>query len=436
MMKKPLPALYTDILILGGGLTGLSTAYHLEKQGFTDYLVVEKNPFFGGLSASEQIKGFTFDYSGHLLHLRDPYAVSLVKKLLRGNLIKHTRKAFIDFNGRHVPFPFQANLWALPKKVADECVSGAQTASNYPHKKPKNFEQWCLQVFGAGIYKYFFKPYNTKLWQISPEKLTWDWCGDFVPRLDLKQITAGAKHFSQKQFGYNSTFYYPRRGGCGALSQAFARYIPNTWLNARVQSIDLKKKCAHINGQTVYFKRLLNTLPLPALIKMCTNVPLSVKRAAKQLKSVQVNVLQLAVNRTVKPFHWIYFPQEEVPFFRVGMQSAFSSENAPCGTTSFYVETSQEITDFKKVKKAILKALVQKGIIEKQDKILCSFWRTLSPAYAVYDCQRIAAQRRILSWLVAKNCLCAGRYGRWEYSFMERSILQGRDIADQLVKGK
>lgn len=435
-MKKSSTALYTDVLILGGGLTGLSAAYHLEKHGFTDYLVVEKNPFFGGLSASEQQNGFTFDRSGHLLHLRDPYALCLVKKLLRGNLLKHTRQAFIDFDGRRVPFPFQANLWALPKAVANECVAGVQEAARAARKKPGHFEQWCLQAFGAGIYQHFLKPYNTKLWQTAPHKLTCDWCGDFVPRPDLNQITSGAARAPKNSFGYNATFYYPRRGGCGALAEAFAAHIPNTWLHARVQRLDLKKKCARINGREVYFKRLLNTLPLPAFINLCEHVPPAVRQAARQLKATRVHVLQLAVNRAAAPFHWIYFPQADVPFYRVGMQSAFSPENAPHGASSFYIETAQKITDFQQAQKAILKVLVQKGIIEKQDKIVCAFWRTLAPAYAVFDFKRRAARQQVLRWLGSKKCLCAGRYGLWEYSFMERSILQGRDAAEQFIKEK
>jgi len=435
-MKKNNPALYVDVLILGGGLTGLSTAYHLEKQKYTDYLLVEKNSFFGGLCASEQINGFTFDYSGHLIHLHEPYTQKLVKKLLRGNLIKHQRQAWIDFDGQRIPFPFQANLWALPPDKRQNCLSGLQRAAAEHAQKPKNFEQWCLQAFGDGIYRYFLKPYNTKLWQTDLKKLTWDWCGPFVPRPNLQQLIAAAARPPKIPFGYNSCFYYPRRGGCGALAQALSAHIPNTWLQAEVQQIDLQKKYALINGRTVYFKQLLNTLPLPVFIKLCKKIPAGISQAAKQLKSVPVHVLQLAINRAVKPFHWIYFPQPQIPFFRVGMQSAFSPENAPRNTSSFYVETSQNITDFKKAQKAFIKYLSQKGIIEKQDKIICAFWRTLSPAYTLYDFKRSVAQKRIIKWLKAQDCLCAGRYGLWEYSFIERSLLQGKEAASQFILGR
>jgi len=44
--------------------------------------------------------------------------------------------------------------------------------------------------------------------------------------------------------------------------------------------------------------------------------------------------------------------------------------------------------------------------------------------YAVY-----AAEKALLK----RGCLLAGRYGKWEYSFMEKSLLQGLEIAEKLV---
>lgn len=61
--------MHTKTLILGAGLTGLSTAYHLEQKGHSHYLLAERKAQVGGLCASRTVQGFTFDYSGHLLHL-------------------------------------------------------------------------------------------------------------------------------------------------------------------------------------------------------------------------------------------------------------------------------------------------------------------------------------------------------------------------------
>ncbi len=72
----------TRVVIIGAGLTGLSTAYHLEQLGFFDYVIFEKEPEIGGLCRSVTNNGFTFDYTGHLLHINDPYVKILIEKLV------------------------------------------------------------------------------------------------------------------------------------------------------------------------------------------------------------------------------------------------------------------------------------------------------------------------------------------------------------------
>ena len=57
------------IVIIGAGPMGLSVAWHLKKQNFKDFLILEKNPYVGGLSTSFQDnKGFFWDIGGHVIH--------------------------------------------------------------------------------------------------------------------------------------------------------------------------------------------------------------------------------------------------------------------------------------------------------------------------------------------------------------------------------
>ena len=67
-----------DTLILGGGLAGLSAAYHLGERGARSRLVVEAKDRVGGTAGSVTTGGFTFDYTGHLLHLHDAYGQALI----------------------------------------------------------------------------------------------------------------------------------------------------------------------------------------------------------------------------------------------------------------------------------------------------------------------------------------------------------------------
>lgn len=417
-------------LILGAGLTGLSTAYHLEQAGEKDYLLVESSAVPGGLCASTYQDGFTYDYGGHLLHLHTPYGKKLVKKLLKNNLARCTRKAFVDFSATRVPYPIQANLWALPQKARQDCANGLLARQNF--QKISTFEQWCLAHFGQGLYKHFFKPYNTKLWGVSPAQMTAQWCETFVPTLSAAEIKKSLRTPTGKAYGYNAHFYYPKCGGIGALAGALADRLSHLALSTPVTQIDLTRKTAVVNGETVHFTHLVNTLPLPQFVRLLKGES-ALKARAKKLLAAPVTVFHLAVARKVRPFSWIYFPQDDVPFYRVGLQSAFSAANAPKNTSLFYIELPGLQKPSAKLEKKILSGLVQKCIIKQSDRPLLRAWQQIPHAYAVFDAKRTHVVDFLLRTLARKGCYSAGRYGRWEYSFMESALLSGRDLSKKIL---
>ena len=67
------------IVIIGAGLTGLSTAYHLSD---LPYSVFDSEKEIGGLCRSVKQNGFIFDYTGHLLHIKNPYTKNFIESIL------------------------------------------------------------------------------------------------------------------------------------------------------------------------------------------------------------------------------------------------------------------------------------------------------------------------------------------------------------------
>src|SRR6478672_2135158 len=108
------------VVILGGGLTGISAAYHLKRP----WLLLEKEARLGGHARTDVTRGFHFDKTGHWLHLRDPYTKGLVADLLPDQMVPVERKARIFSHGVLTRFPFQANLHGLPPGVVSECLLG------------------------------------------------------------------------------------------------------------------------------------------------------------------------------------------------------------------------------------------------------------------------------------------------------------------------
>ena len=63
------------------------------------------------------------------------------------------------------------------------------------------------------------------------------------------------------------------------------------------------------------------------------------KAAARSLSIVSVLDFNVGVDRAnISPHHWIYFPENEFIFSRVGFPANFSSTVAPAGTSSIYIE--------------------------------------------------------------------------------------------------
>ena len=329
-------------LILGGGMSGLSCAYHLNSP----YLLLERSDEPGGLSRSIKQDGFVYDHTGHLLHLRNPYTLKLIPDLLGDNLCLNERRAWIYSHHTYTRYPFQANTFGLPTRVIKECVNGfinAQIDSQPgPAAGPESLRSWVLRTFGKGFGKYFFFPYNEKLWTVSADVLTSEWVAPFVPKPSITEAIDGALSDQTKKFGYNTIFYYPKEGGIQALAFAFAKPLTGVRLETEVTAIDLSKKEVTTSvGETLAYDHLVTTLPLARFLKLTKPLPLEIQAALSLLRWNSVYNLNLGIARAnISDKHWIYFPEKKYRFYRVGFPMNFSTHMTPPGCSSMYTEIS------------------------------------------------------------------------------------------------
>ncbi len=433
----------TDVLILGGGLAGLSTAYHLDRLGKKGrYLIVEKRDKVGGRAATEKKDGFLFDHTGHLLHLHDPYGKKLIMDLLRGNLTSHERSTWIHSHGTDTRYPFQANTFGLPPDVVAECVAGFLQNQRRPRKlsKSPSFGEWVDKTFGPGIERHFMKPYNEKLWRTPLHDMTTEWQGRFLPSPKPEEVLYGALTDQKKFFGYNAFFRYPKKGGIQALPDALASRIDERalQLNCRATRIDTREKIAVIEGLgEVRYERLVNTMPLNEFLDISSPLPPAVQAARRRLRWVTVYNLNLGVDRAgISDKHWIYFPEKKFPFYRVGFPANFSRSLGPRGTSSMYIEISRNPgrkVDLNALRKASIQGLRECGVLKRSDRIAAALWIPIECAYVVYDRARTSSVETIMKGLEKRGIRSIGRWGGWKYSFMEETILDGKRCAERLL---
>ena len=426
------------IVILGGGLAGLSTAYHL---GDAPHVVLEGDTTPGGLCRSREVGGFVFDYTGHLLHLRDPRAEKLVAELMPDAFRVVERNAFIRTRGATLPFPFQANLHGLPPEVVADCIIGfvESLAQPVPVDPLVSFRDWSLAVLGRGISEAFMFPYNSKVFRRDPAEMTADWVSWAVPRPNLHEVVRGALGLENLGMGYNPTFRYPKNGGIEIVPDAFARKVDHLRMDARVVEIDAHDKIVTLaGGEHLDYDQLVVTVPLPGFLRMLRGAGEELPPLADRLDWSVVGCFNLGVERedVGDGAHWIYFPDPEVPFYRVGFPSNFSDRVAPPGCSSMYVEFGMrrdETLDLELLGDAAVEALRREGVLRAADRVVARDWIRIDPGYVIFDRNRQEVMSRVVPELEQRDIYLIGRYGAWTYSYMERAMLDGLEVAERLL---
>jgi len=259
-----------EVVILGAGLTGLSVAYHLEQQGFYDFDIYEQHDKPGGLLRSFTQDGFTFDHTGHLLHISDPYFKEFLNTIADLNNFENvTRRSAIYSNNMLTDYPFQINLKGLPENVIYDCLYGFLNRKK-SLRSPKNFHEWVLKYFGAGLGKHFFFSYQEKILSYDIKKIHPSWTGRFVPKTSVKSILQGALlDRSMRNVGYNKSFYYPKRGGIEFIIQQLRKKIKTPIkINHKAVHIDPRTNTIYFeNGAKTHYKKLITTAPLNRFLK-------------------------------------------------------------------------------------------------------------------------------------------------------------------------
>lgn len=79
--------IYRKVVIIGGGISGLSAAYHLKKRGLNDILILELDEQYGGNSAYGSNPHSEYPYGAHYLSLPNPDNQPLISFLLDKGII-------------------------------------------------------------------------------------------------------------------------------------------------------------------------------------------------------------------------------------------------------------------------------------------------------------------------------------------------------------
>ena len=195
--------------------------------------------------------------------------------------------------------------------------------------------------------------------------------------------------------------------------------MPTLRLHARVTAIDPQRKTVTVNGgETVAYDRLIVTAPLAAVAALTAGAP-----PANALRAAGIVGLNLGVRGPAPlPQHWVYYPEADYPFYRVGCYTNFAPELAPAGHYSLYVEiplTWWEDAPAAEREARVLAGLVRAGWLRAANDVVVRSARVISPAYVVPTAPGEAQRAELRAWLQSRGIALLGRYAEWDYLGMD-----------------
>lgn len=411
-------------IIIGAGISGLS--YAMFHGG--EYLLLEKDETAGGYCRTTQRNGFVWDYSGHFFHFQDSHIKDIVMDGLSSDAtIEVDKRTHIKYKKRLIDFPFQKNIHQLEKDEFIDCLVDLFESGGTDYH---TFKEMLYAKFGKSIAEKFLIPYNTKLYATDLDNLDSDAMGRFFPYAEKEEII---RNFRQSvNTSYNRSFVYPKSGAVVYINQIL-NHIASERIRTSccVIAIDIKAKEVLLSdGERLHYDRLISTMPFVKLLDL-TGIDYD--------KSIynwnQVLVFNIGFDRKGHNTsdHWIYFPDKEYCFYRVGFYDNILDSNR----MSLYVELgfdkNAEIRPDEWLP-TVLKDLRRADITDDNQTMIDYESIIMDPAYVhISEASRqdVEDKKRQLSGM---DIYSIGRYGSWTYCSIEDNIKEARELADKIAK--
>ena len=440
-----------DAIIAGGGPAGLTAAYELTKHG-SPCVVLEADPrMVGGISRTDQYKGYRFDIGGHRFFSKSAEINRLWCEILGEEFLSRSRLSRIYYDRKFFHYPLKP-LDALSKLgFLRSCriVASYLKARLAPIRPERSYEDWVVNRFGRELFEIFFKSYTEKVWGMPTRTISPDWAAQRIKDLSLiRAVTAAlfGRWLAPRGEVIKTLidrFHYPRLGPGQMWEVARDR------IRAQGGAVHLDRRVVRVehNGsrvlallardgdgrQTRYLGRhFLSTLPVRDLIRaMSPPPPAEVIRAAESLQYRDYLTVVLIVDRAETfPDNWIYIHEPRVRLGRVQNFKNWSPDLVPDPTkTSLGLEYfCFEGDDLWTSSDAELIELGRREIdaigLAAAAEVIDGCVVRMPKAYPVYDDVYQDHLAVIRGWLkTLTNLELAGRNGMHKYNNQDHSMM-------------
>jgi oxygen-dependent protoporphyrinogen oxidase len=237
-----------QVVIVGGGIAGLSAAYELNKAGIPHRLI-EKQPRLGGVIETRSWEGCVLEAGPDSFISQKPEAMQLIRELgMESELIGSNdsrRVTYIQRHGRLTRLPQGTTMfvptnplamlaspivgWGTKVRMGLEFLRGP---SNNPDRSVSDF---VIDHFGKETLDYLAEPLLSGVYGGDPSKLS---IASVMPRFVEMERTSGSLAWSlmsARTNGPKAPMFRTLKRGLGSLVEKLSSYA--NFHNARVEAL-------------------------------------------------------------------------------------------------------------------------------------------------------------------------------------------------------
>lgn len=416
------------VVILGGGLAGLTAANYLKSKSIPVTLYEAGNKIAGLAQSFHDSDGFTYDFGAHFITNRLAQKIGIADKC---RTVKHYAET-VWLGGKSYGHPF--GLMRVPRMTASGIVSKLKSIGNT--REAETAAEWFRLQYGTALANEVAIPL-TEAWSgAKAEKLSTA-VGDGISsgigqtlwlklasRLTRRAVCCGySRELPEKASVYH---VYPE-GGIGTLCNKLAEGLEDIiQLESPVESIlveDNKVKGVRVNGQITETSTVISTAPAHILGKIVEGSD-AVSHLSKFRYRPMIFVNLRLKGRGLLPDVVTWTPEKEFPFFRLTETTLSMPWLAPVGKTLITVDIGCEKGDeFWEMDDEILGELcvenLQPIIPDIKSRYLgCRVLRTPF-AYPIFLREYETERQAFADGTGIENLHSIGRNGEFMHIFME-----------------
>jgi protoporphyrinogen oxidase len=317
------------IAILGGGITGLTSAYYLLRAG-ADVTLFESRPQLGGLATHFDFGKFSWDKFYHCILTSDKPLLQLVDDLGLTPELRWTETK-VGFFAEDALYPMTSSLDFLrfpPLTMWQKARLGLGVLYASRIKEGRALEkvlasEWLIRVFGGANYSKMWGPLLKCKLGACREEASAAFIWSTISRLYSTREKDASK---KERLGYVRGGY---RTVVGRLISELESLGGTIVTGTTVESVTASGGGVEITtpGGSSLFESAISTVPSPVLAKIAPQLSGKFVKKLLQVKYLGVVCFVLVLKRALSPYYVTNLADEDLPFTGIiEMTNLISSE--------------------------------------------------------------------------------------------------------------